>query len=137
MVDAERLSRLLARVSADVADLRDTAGHGDLSADPVRLRAIKYGFVTAIEGCTRAAQHVISSEGLGMPQSNADSVRLLGSNGIVEPAVAEAVARAVGFRNVLVHEYAQVDDSIVVTNLNLLADLDALVAQLARWAARQ
>lgn len=137
MVDAERLSRVLARVSADVADLRSSARGGDPLTDPVLLRAIKYGFVTAIEGCTRAAQHVVSSEGLGMPQSNADAIRLLGAEGILDPEISEAVARAVGFRNILVHQYAEVDDSIVVANLDLLGDLDDFVTQLAHWAAEQ
>ncbi len=137
MVDAERLSRLLARVRADVADLREAADRGGLAQDPIRLRAVKYGFVTAIEGCTRAAQHVISSEGLGMPQSNADALRLLGKSGVIGPDLAEAIARAVGFRNVLVHEYADVDDSVVVANLSLLSELDAFVVQLAGWAAKK
>ena len=137
MVDAERLSRLLARVRADVNDLRDAAERGGLDEDRIRLRAVKYSFVTAIEGCTRAAQHVISSEGLGMPQSNADALRLLGENGVIEPDLAEAIARAVGFRNVLVHEYADVDDAVVVANLSLLPDLDAFAVQLAGWAAKK
>ncbi len=137
MVDAERLSRLLARVDADVADLRDAAAQVALIEEPIRLRAVKYSFITAIEGCTRAAQHVISSEGLGMPQSNADALRLLGEKGVVEPESAEAIARAVGFRNVLVHEYVDVDDSVVVANLTLLPDLDAFTVQLAGWAAKQ
>ncbi len=137
MVDAERLSRLLARVAADLTDLREAAAQVGLIEEPIRLRAVKYSFITAIEGCTRAAQHVISSEGLGMPQSNADALRLLGEKGVVEPEAAEAIARAVGFRNVLVHEYAEVDDSVVVANLSLLADLEAFMVQLARWAAQQ
>ncbi len=137
MVDAERLSRLLARVSADLADVRGAAERGGLDEDRIGLRAVKYSFVTAIEGCTRAAQHVISSAGLGMPQSNADALRLLGKNDVIEPELAEAVARAVGFRNILVHEYVEVDDSVVVANLSLLPDLDAFVVQLAGWAAQK
>ncbi len=136
MVDAERLSRLLARVVRDVGEIRDTARSGDPLSDPVRLRAIKYGFVTAIEGCVRAAQHVVAAEHLAMPDSNAAAVRTLGAAGMVDVAVAESVALAVGFRNLLVHEYAEVDDSRVVANLELLGDLEAYVSQLARWATQ-
>lgn len=134
MVDAERLSRLLARVVTDVEAIRDTARSGDPLDDPVRLRAIKYGFVTAIEGCVRAAQHVVASEHLAMPESNAGAVRALGVHGVVDVDVVESVARAAGFRNVLVHEYAEVDDARVVANLDLLADLEAYVTQLSGWA---
>lgn len=135
MVDAERLSRILARVSADVAELRETGQGTGLPEDGVRLRAVKYGFVTAIEGCVRAAQHVVASEGLAMPESNADAVRLLGRQGLIEADVADAVGRAVGFRNVLVHEYTDVDDARVVANLSLLSNLDAFVSQLGAWAS--
>lgn len=134
MVDAERLGRLLARVVGDVEAIRDTARTGDPLNDPIRLRAIKYGFVTAIEGCVRAAQHVVASEHLTMPDSNAEAVRALGIHGVVDVAVAESVARAAGFRNVLVHEYAEVDDARVVANLALLAELEAYVTQLSGWA---
>lgn len=134
MVDAERLARLLARVAADVADLRATRS-ADLLADELRLRAVKYSFVTGIEGCARAAQHVLSSEGMGVPDSNAAAIRMLGDHGVVDVALAGRVSLAVGFRNVLVHEYAEVDDARVVANLSLLDDLDAFVTQLAAWAA--
>lgn len=136
MVDAERLTRILARVTTDVAGVRADA-RADLTVDAGALRAVKYGFVVAVEGCVRAAQHVVTSEVLGVPQTNADAVRLLARSGIVPEHVAEPVARAVGFRTLLVHEYAEVDDDIVRSNVALLPDLDAFVAELSDWASRQ
>lgn len=68
MVDAERLARILSRVSADVTSLASTRTEG-LESDDLSLCAVKYTFVTAIEGCMRAAQHVLSLEGLGVPES--------------------------------------------------------------------
>ncbi len=46
---------------------------------------------------------------------------------------AEAVATAVGFRNILVHEYAEVDNQRVVNNLDRLSDLEAFVSSVAAW----
>jgi uncharacterized protein YutE (UPF0331/DUF86 family) len=43
------------------------------------------------------------------------------------------LARAVGFRNVLVHRYAEVDDRLVVAQLDEIADLDDLVAAVSAW----
>lgn len=137
MVDAERLSRILARVRRDVATLAATAEEHDLVTDATALAAVKYLFVTAIEGCVRAASHVISSEQLGVAESSAGTVRLLGRHAVVDADVAESVARAVGFRNVLVHEYTAVDDDLVRANLALLDDLDAFTRELAAWASGQ
>lgn len=137
MVDVERLNRILGRIAQDVAAAQADAARADLTVDEGALRAVKYGFVVAIEGCVRAAQHVVTSELLGMPQTNAHAVRLLAKAGVVPTSVADPVARAVGFRNLLVHEYAEVDDDIVRANVALLPDLDAFAAALADWAARQ
>lgn len=52
---------------------------------------------------------------------------------MLDPATGEALARAVVFRNILVHRYRQIDDRIVVGNLQRLADFDAFVAAFARW----
>lgn len=53
---------------------------------------------------------------------------------MIEEELGEKIARAVGFGNVLVHEYAEVDDSVVVDNLNPSPDPAAFVVQLAGWA---
>lgn len=73
--------------------------------------------------------------GLGTATHNADAMRLLGRHGVSEPDLAESLARAVGFRNILVHGYADVDDDLVVAELDRLADLAAFVRAVARRAA--
>lgn len=135
MVDERRVRRLLQRVSEDLAWLRERA-RGDraaLRADADRLAALKYRFVTAIEGCLNVAQHVCASEGWGPPGTNAEALRLLGRHGVLDAALAESLARAVGFRNVLVHGYVDVDDDRVVAQLDRAGDLDAFVAAVSRW----
>jgi uncharacterized protein YutE (UPF0331/DUF86 family) len=130
VVDSERVSRLLDAVRADLAFLRTLAGQ---PLNEIALAAVKYRFVTAIEGCTKVAHHLVSSEGWAVPESNAAAVRELAEHGVVKRPVAESVARAVGFRNVLVHQYAEVDDAVVIGQLTRLDDLDAYVGQVATW----
>lgn len=135
MVDQERLDRLLDRVASDLTVLHGHRVAGeDLLDDPTRLAAVKYHFITAIEGCARIAHHLIASEGWRVAESNADAVRTLGAQQVVPAPTAEAVARAVGFRNVLVHEYVDVDDRHVRDNLDRLADIEAFVSHVAAWS---
>lgn len=135
MVDAERLRRILQRVTDDVAVLRTYAGApGTVLGDPARLGHVKYLFVTAIEGCIDAAQHVCSSEGWGPPGSNADTMLVLARHDAIPKEVGERMREAVGFRNVLVHGYARVDDERVVATLRELGDIEAFVAALAGLA---
>jgi uncharacterized protein YutE (UPF0331/DUF86 family) len=41
--------------------------------------------------------------------------------------------KAVGFSNILVHDYIEVDDSIVVDRLKSLGDLEIFVRQVAAY----
>ncbi|MGI8985664.1 MAG: DUF86 domain-containing protein [Nocardioidaceae bacterium] len=54
-------------------------------------------------------------------------------NDAISPEVAEPMRRAVGFRNVLVHEYVEVDDSVVIARLMDLADVEAFVRECATF----
>lgn len=135
VVDERRLRRVLQRVSDDLGYLRERARQDReaIRKDVDRLAALKYHFVTAIEGCLDAAQHLCASEGWGPPSSNADALRILGRHGVLPQDLAESLAHAVGFRNVLVHGYADVDDDRVVAQLDRVSELEAFVQSVSRW----
>lgn len=137
MVDEARVLRLLRRVSDDIAILRHEGTADQLRrSDTIWLRGIKYTFVTAIEACVDIAQHVCASEGWGPPDDNGDAMRLLSEHSVLTTATSQAMRRAVGFRNVLVHEYVRVDDGIVTDRIENLVDLDAFVRQVTSWVSQ-
>ncbi len=133
MVDPERLVAVLSRITARLAILDRYAAeeHEPLLADRVRMGDLKYTFQTAIEACIDAAQHVVADHGLRVPSSNADAFRSLAAAGLIHAGLATVLAGAVGFRNVLVHDYAEVDDRRVVAHLQHLAELRRFVAAMA------
>ena len=132
MVDEVRVARLLRAVTDDLAVLRSEASaDATRRDDPLWLRGVKYSFVTMIEACVDAAQHVCAAQGWGPPGTNADAMRVLAEHGVLDPALAQQMRRAVGFRNVLVHEYVEVDDAVVTAQLGDLADIHAFVAAIS------
>jgi uncharacterized protein YutE (UPF0331/DUF86 family) len=139
MVDERRVRRMLQRVSEDITYLasRSEEGIPEQLADAERMAALKYVFVTTIEGCLDIAQHVCASEGWGPPSSNAEALRLLGRHEVLPTGLSEVMASAVGFRNVLVHGYVDVDDRLVVSFLERVTDLDAFVRHLSSWLIAQ
>jgi len=137
MVDEGRVSRLLRDITDRIARVRAAAETPDNERSELWLDGVKYLFVTAIEGCIDVAQHIASSERYRAPDTNSAAVRLLAEHGVVESATSEAVARAVGFRNVLVHRYIDVDDQRVVDAIDQLADLDAFVSEVSAWMLTQ
>jgi uncharacterized protein YutE (UPF0331/DUF86 family) len=134
VVDEVRVARLLRAVTDDLSVLeRESRAGVDRRSDPLWRRGVKYTFVTAIEACLDIAQHVCASEGWGPPADNADALRLLGDHGVITDALAVSMRRAVGFRNVLVHEYVRVDDAVVDARLEDLSDLEAFVRSVSGW----
>ena len=132
MVDPVRVTRLLRAVTDDLAVLRAEAGADEARrGDPLWLRGVKYAFVTMIEACVDVAQHVCAAERWEPPANNGDAMRVLGRHGVLDPGLADRMRQAVGFRNVLVHEYVDVDDAVVVARLQDLGDIEAFVRAVA------
>lgn len=138
MVDPVRLARLLQRLGEQLAVLRTRAAQDRqrVLTDEVLLSATKYRFVTAIEAVLDVAHHLLASELWGPADSSADAVRLLVRHGVLDPDTGERMARATGFRNVLVHGYAEVDDRLVVAQLDSLQALQSFADRVRGWAGR-
>ena len=138
MVDQERVDRLRSLVSDDLRQLAEYRDHGvGPDGDRTELAATEYFFITAIEGCARIAQYLIADEGWAVAESNAEAIRRLGEQNVIDGSTATAVASAVGFRNILVHGYAEVDDHRVTANLEQLDDLATFVRGVATWLTEQ
>ncbi|MBA3308677.1 MAG: DUF86 domain-containing protein [Nocardioidaceae bacterium] len=138
MVDEVRLLRLLRGVSDDIAVLDAEAYADDVRrSDPLWMRGIKYTFVTAIEACVDVAQHICSAEGWGPPEDNGHAIQLLGARQVLAADLAASMRRAVGFRNVLVHEYVDVSDDIVVARLGDRTDLIQFVRQATAYVTSE
>lgn len=134
MVDEIWVLRLLRALTDDLAVLDDEAvADPDRRRDRLWMRGVKYSFVTAIEACVDVAQHVCAAEGWGPPKDDGDAMIVLAEHGVLSAELAFAMRRAVGFRNVLVHEYVTVDDAIVLRRLADLDDLRRFAAAVAAW----
>jgi uncharacterized protein YutE (UPF0331/DUF86 family) len=70
---------------------------------------ILFNLQMAIQFCIDIASHIISDEGLGLPGSTNEMFYTLQENGYIPEDVADKMVAAVGFRNLVVHEYTRVD----------------------------
>ncbi len=86
---------------------RETA---ELLDDEEALRSAKYTFVVLAEAATNIATHICIEALDEAPASYADSFLILAENDLLDPHVCEKMAQLAGFRNLLVHRYAQVND---------------------------
>lgn len=74
-----------------------------------RQEIILFNLQKAIQNCIDIAAHIISEEGLGVPGSTNEMFYQLEESGYLDADLTEKMVKAVGFRNLIVHEYARVD----------------------------
>ena len=136
MVDEIRALRLLSRTTNNVSLLLIEANADEAARDQTTwLPGVKYLLQTAIEACMDVAQHICAASGWGVPNDNGQAMTILMQHRVIEASVEQAMRKAIGLRNVLVHEYVGVDDSIVLARIEDLTDIDDFASQVADWLA--
>lgn len=74
-----------------------------------RQESILFNLQMAIQNCIDIAAHIISDEGLGVPGSSNEMFYLLEENGYIDHELTEEMVKAVGFRNLIAHEYGKIE----------------------------
>ena len=74
-----------------------------------RQESILFNMQIAIQNCTDIAAHIISEEGLGVPGSTSEMFYLLEENGYLDGELTGKMVKAVGLRNLIVHEYSKIE----------------------------
>lgn len=82
--------------------------------DHLRQDAICMNLQRACELAIDIANHLIKSKKLGLPQDSKDAFALLQRAGLISVEQMNTLQAMVGFRNILVHEYAGLDLDVVV-----------------------
>lgn len=102
------LSRRLKRIKA-----KQPANLKALTADEDLQDILARNLEVAIQNCIDIAYHLCAARGQ-LPPTAAEAFAALAKLGLIEQGLAQRLQRAVGFRNILVHEYAEVDWKIVM-----------------------
>lgn len=101
--------------------------------DHLKQDAIAANLQRACEQCIDLANHTIKTRKLGLPKESRESFRLLGQNGIIPRDLAAKLENMVGFRNILVHQYQELDIQLMVDviekHLNDLVDFTNLIVK--------
>ena len=71
--------------------------------------AIVANLQRACEQCIDMANHVVRLKKLGLPPSSAESFTLLRQAGIIDAKLEKKLIGMVGFRNIVVHQYRDID----------------------------
>lgn len=92
----------------------------------------------AIEACIDIAVHLASELRLPSQEKASDVFKILAQNKIIDKQSAQKLKGAVGFRNILVHEYTEVDYHLAYSDLDLkLKDLENFAYQIKNFISKQ
>jgi len=122
------IQRSVARARQEFA----AAGDG-FPEDVTRQDAAVLNVLRACETAIDLANALVREQRLGVPQSNRDSFRLLSEADVINADMATRMQRMVGFRNIAVHRYRDLDVAVLASVIRTdLGDLLQFAEVIAR-----
>lgn len=99
--------------------------------DFLKQDAIAINLQRACELCIDMANIIIRRNRLGMPKESRESFQILQKEGIIPEALSRNLVAMVGFRNTLVHQYRELNISIMIdvieNHLDELIDYSTII----------
>lgn len=92
----------------------------------------------AVQLSVDIATHILAGLESVVPATMADSFRDLQKTGVIDEAIATKMTKAVGFRNIVIHTYKNIDWALVYSIATKAPDdLREFVRQVVRWSERK
>lgn len=133
MTDPELLFKKLALIETCVRELRELGRLDELERSVRERRFVEHTLQIAIQAALDVGSHIVSDRRYGEPSSNRALFDLLQHNNWLPATLTVTLSDMAGFRNVLVHGYADVNLDIVRDVVaNHLGDLLEFVAAIRR-----
>jgi len=81
--------------------------------------SLRYNFMELIERAIDINQHLIKEKDGEVPNDYKETFKALAKMDILEMKFSEEIAKSAGMRNVVVHEYDEVDDKLLYNSIDV------------------
>lgn len=136
MVDRYVVQARVAKIREYVALLRKIHGLADEARfikDPLTYGNAERYLQLAIQCVLDISNHVVADLRLSLPTDNRQLFEVLASRKIISAALAKRLTAMAGFRNILVHEYLEIDRRRVYAVVkNELGDFDKFIRAVSK-----
>ena len=105
----------------------------EILQDPYLQDIIERNLEVISQSVIDIANRIISIEDLEKPQDYYDAIMRLGEAGILPLEFAKELAPIAGFRNILVHDYLDINWDEVYNNLHQLQDISKFMKLVKDW----
>jgi len=118
----------------ELTEKQETLSRSEFLGSTTQQRAVERTFENAIQECSDLAQHVASHDFGYEGSTTKEAVRVLHREGVIDEQTMTTLVNAIGFRNVLAHEYGHIDAEEVYETLQTeLTVYDTYSRQIAQW----
>lgn len=138
--DLDRVRDLLGHIADSGRRLAELARlpEEEFLSDPRNAATAKYLAIVGAASAIDLCNHLVARRGGRAPADYADCFTVLAELGIVSEPLAARLRNMTRYRNLLVHQYARVDDRRVHGYLSgHAADLDAYADDIREWLRRE
>jgi uncharacterized protein YutE (UPF0331/DUF86 family) len=119
---------------AELVEKQASLTRSEFMQSVTEQRAVERMFENAIQACSDLAQHVATRDFDYDGGSAKGAVRELERRDVLDTETADTLVEAIGFRNVLAHEYGHIDASEVFEILQAGLEIyDNFSRQVAAW----
>lgn len=128
MVDKNLILRKIAELEEYLEQIREFSNISaeQYAGDWKTQRIVERTLQMMIELCVDIANHIISDRRLRVPVTYADTFKVLSEAGLIDQNLYNTMEKMAKFRNIVVHNYDRIDQSIVV--MILRKNLDSFLA---------
>jgi len=105
----------------------------EILQDPYLQDIIERNLEVAAQAVIDIANRIISIEGLEKPREYFEAILRLGESDILPLDFAKKLAPLAGFRNILVHDYMDINWDEVYKNLHQLNDISRFMNNVKDW----
>ena len=137
MVDSALLAARIAAVRDATSRVRSVLPRSpeELAADRTTREIITLNLFVAIQACLDLASHWLADAGWDVPATYGEVFAALAEHAVIPRDLAERLAGAAAFRNLVAHQYGALDwDRVHGIATSSLDDLETFCATLARNA---
>jgi len=119
LVDRATILRKISDLERYYDQIREFSGLAieDYQSNWKTQRVIERTLQMMIENCADIANHIISDSGMRVPSSYADTFKVLLENNVIDSELFTIMEKMAKFRNIVVHQYEEVDAEIVLSIL--------------------
>jgi uncharacterized protein YutE (UPF0331/DUF86 family) len=136
MVKLEILQKRMKKADQYLGYLKEIRAKNDLEEfkkDPMVFGSTERFLHLTIEALLDIGNHIISDQDLGEVEFYKDIPELLYQNNYLNENQKDVFVKITGFRNILVHDYLEIDYDIVYSILNNnLNDLESILKEYAK-----